>query len=53
MLLEAAVSAARERNCHQLTLESGYTRLEAHRLYERFGMTDAGKQFGMRLADAD
>ena len=49
-LLEAAVSAARERHCHQLTLESGYARLDAHRLYERFGMTDAGKQFYMRLA---
>jgi len=52
-LLEAAVSAARERHCHQLTLESGYARLNAHRLYERFGMTDAGKQFGMRLRDPD
>ncbi len=48
-LLEAAVSAARDRHCHQLTLESGYARRDAHRLYERFGMTDAGKQFGMRL----
>ncbi len=52
-LLEAAVSAARERHCHQLTLESGYTRLDAHRLYERFGMTDAGKYFGVRLSDPD
>ncbi len=52
-LLEAAVSAARERQCHQLTLESGYARGDAHRLYERFGMTDAGKSFGMRLVDGD
>jgi ribosomal protein S18 acetylase RimI-like enzyme len=53
VLLEVAVLAARERDCHQLTLESGYARAEAHRLYERFGMTDTGKQFGMRLGDAD
>jgi len=48
-LLEAAVEEARERGCHGLTLESGYQRLDAHRLYERFGMTDAGKQFYLRL----
>lgn len=48
-LLGAAVEEARERGCHGLTLESGYQRLDAHRLYQRFGMTDAGKQFYVRL----
>lgn len=46
MLLEEAERRARTRGCWSLTLESGYTRTEAHLLYEAFGMTDLGKYFG-------
>jgi GNAT superfamily N-acetyltransferase len=45
-LLEEAERLAAERNCWNLTLESGYKRAEAHHLYRSFGMTDAGKFFG-------
>jgi GNAT superfamily N-acetyltransferase len=44
-LLEHAENRAIERNCWELTLESGYQRAEAHRLYGAFGMRDAGKFF--------
>lgn len=49
LLFDAAVTAARERGCHNLTLESGYQRQRAHRFYEREGMTDRGKYFSMAL----
>ena len=49
MLLEEAERLARQRRCWQLTLESGYGRKEAHRLYLAFGMEDAGKMFWKRL----
>jgi GNAT superfamily N-acetyltransferase len=48
-LLEAAEKRARARGCWALTLESGYGRREAHRLYEGYGMADLGKYFGMAL----
>jgi GNAT superfamily N-acetyltransferase len=48
-LLAEAERLARERGCHRLTLESGHEREAAHRLYARFGMTDAGKFFQKRL----
>ncbi len=44
-LLEEAERIATERGCWQLTLESGYARRLAHRLYASDGMTDAGKYF--------
>ena len=44
-LLEHAENRAIERNCWEITLESGYQRAEAHRLYGAFGMRDAGKFF--------
>jgi GNAT superfamily N-acetyltransferase len=44
-LLEAAEKAALDRNCWDLTLESGYQRTEAHMVYSNFGMRDAGKYF--------
>ena len=44
-MLEEAEHIARDRGCWQLTLESGYTRALAHKLYASHGMTDAGKYF--------
>jgi GNAT superfamily N-acetyltransferase len=44
-LLEEAERAALERDCWDLTLESGYQRTEAHIVYANFGMRDAGKYF--------
>lgn len=49
-LLEEAERLARERGCWQLTLESGYQRREAHRLYDSFGMANEGYYFGKALA---
>ena len=48
-MLEEAERIARERGCWQLTLESGYTRRLAHKLYASHGMTDAGKYFTKQL----
>jgi GNAT superfamily N-acetyltransferase len=48
-LLDEAERRARARGCHRLTLESGYQRDAAHRLYARFGMEDAGRFFQKRL----
>lgn len=48
-LLEEAERRARERGCWALTLESGYPRREAHRLYESFGMENQGYYFGKPL----
>ena len=48
-LLEEAQRRARDRECHALTLESGYNRAEAHHLYRTFKMRDAGKQFVKQL----
>jgi GNAT superfamily N-acetyltransferase len=44
-LLEEVERRARARDCHAITLESGYQRAEAHHLYRRFQMRDQGKQF--------
>ena len=44
-LLGEAERLAREAGCHGMTLESGHHRAEAHRLYEAFGMTNAGFYF--------
>ncbi len=48
-LLDAAFARARQRGCWGVTLESGYQRKEAHRLYLRVGMRDAGKFFDYLL----
>lgn len=48
-LLEASFRKARERDCWSVTLESGYQRTVAHRLYAAVGMEDAGKFFGYQL----
>lgn len=48
-LLRRAIELARGRGCHQLTLESAYHRLRAHRFYAREGLTDAGKYFVLSL----
>jgi GNAT superfamily N-acetyltransferase len=44
-LLEEAERRARARDCHAITLESGYQRAEAHHLYRQSQMRDMGKQF--------
>ena len=49
-LLEEAERIARQRGCWQLTLESGYARRLAHRLYASHGMTDHGKYFSKLLS---
>jgi PhnO protein len=48
-LLEEAERRARERGCWHLTLESGHQRAEAHALYRRFRMRDAGRSFSKLL----
>ncbi|MFL5843177.1 MAG: GNAT family N-acetyltransferase [Solirubrobacteraceae bacterium] len=49
-LLTEAERRARERGCHRLALESGYTRERAHAVYLAAGMTDGGKYFTKDLA---
>jgi GNAT superfamily N-acetyltransferase len=48
-MLREAERIAREWGCWQLTLESGYQRRLAHKLYASEGMTDAGKYFTKSL----
>jgi GNAT superfamily N-acetyltransferase len=48
-LLEEAERRAIRRGCWDLTLESAYQRVEAHRLYESFAMRDSGKYFSKLL----
>ncbi len=48
-LLEAGFAIAREQGCWGVTLESGYHRQAAHRLYLRGAMADAGKYFDYPL----
>jgi GNAT superfamily N-acetyltransferase len=48
-LLDSAFARAREHGCWGVTLESGYHRKDAHRLYLRVGMDDAGKYFNYLL----
>ena len=49
-LLEEAERRALDRGCWHLTLESGHQRAEAHALYRRFRMRDAGRYFSKPLA---
>ena len=44
-LLAEAERRARTRGCWSLMLESANFRVEAHRFYEAFGMSDVGKSF--------
>ena len=48
-LLSEAERLARERGCHQLTLESAHFRKPAHALYGAFGMDQPGLTFGKPL----
>jgi GNAT superfamily N-acetyltransferase len=48
-LLAEAERRARERGCHRLALESGYSRTRAHGVYLAAGMTDGGKYFTKEL----
>jgi GNAT superfamily N-acetyltransferase len=48
-LLEEAERRARERGCHDLTLESAYRRAEAHHMYRQFHMRDDGKSFSKAI----
>ncbi len=48
-LLEAAFDAAREFGCDRVTLESGYARTVAHRVYGAAGMNNCGYFFERAL----
>ncbi len=48
-LLTAAFEAAREFGCDRVTLESGYARTVAHRIYGAAGMTNSGYFFERAL----
>lgn len=48
-LLERAFALARERDCWSVTLESGYAREVAHRLYRSAGMSGDGLYFVLSL----
>jgi GNAT superfamily N-acetyltransferase len=48
-LLQEAEARARAQRCPTFTLESGFQRTDAHRLYERFGMVKPGWYFGKAL----
>jgi len=52
-LLEEAERRAVARGCWHLTLESGHQRAEAHALYRRFRMRDAGRYFSKPLSPPD
>ena len=49
-LLGAAEARARARGCHQLRLESGHERTEAHALYRARGWIDGGVSYRLPLA---
>jgi GNAT superfamily N-acetyltransferase len=46
-LMRAAMMLARERNCYKLVLTSNRRRRDAHRFYERLGLT--ASHFGFRI----
>lgn len=48
-LLQAGFELARQRGCWSVTLESGYSRAEAHQLYKSAGMADQGLFFVLQL----
>ena len=50
-LLTRAIEIARQRNCHELTLESGFSRTVAHAFYEAHNMENHGYYFVISLED--
>ena len=48
-LLDACVVAARARGCHEVKLESGRQRAEAHRLYAAYGFAHTGRAYRLKL----
>jgi GNAT superfamily N-acetyltransferase len=48
-LMEEQERRARGHGCHQLALESGYQRAEAHMLYRNLKLRDSGKVFYKQL----
>jgi ribosomal protein S18 acetylase RimI-like enzyme len=50
-LLDAAITAAAAGGAYAVVLESGFQRREAHRLYERAGMTSVGSFWTLRRDD--
>ncbi len=48
-LLQWLAAYGREAGCDQLHLDSGMQRIDAHRFYEREGMTRAGYHFALPL----
>ncbi|MDP2909303.1 MAG: GNAT family N-acetyltransferase [Nanoarchaeota archaeon] len=44
-LVEKIIEEAKKKRCYKLICTSRYERPEVHRLYERFGFKDHGKEF--------
>ena len=53
VLLEEAERRAAERGCWQLAIESRHSQAEAHELFRRLRMRDAGRYFVKPLGGAD
>ena len=50
-VIDIAISYAKEKNCYKVILQSGITRVDAHRLYENKGFDgNSKKAFDMRLS---
>ena len=43
-LIEMAIEYAKESNCYKVTLQSGITRKNAHKFYEKIGFNGEGKK---------
>ena len=48
-LLDWCIAHARQNNCQQLHLDSGVQRKDAHRFYEREGMTFTGHHYAIEF----
>ncbi|MFA6486689.1 MAG: GNAT family N-acetyltransferase [Candidatus Magasanikbacteria bacterium] len=44
-LTETIIAEAKERGCHKLIANSRYSRPEVHKMYEKIGFKDYGKEF--------
>jgi GNAT superfamily N-acetyltransferase len=51
-LVEAVIAEAKERGCYKLIAQSRYEKPEVHKLYEKYGFKDHGKNFRMDLIDS-
>ena len=49
-VIDMAVAYAKEKNCYKVVLQSGNSRVDAHRFYENKGLDGTSKKaFDMRL----